>query len=115
MNKDKNIKWVAAKVAPSVKEADYWIDLTEDSKGGVIKYYNGKNWIPMMQTLSTNEIKRMISAAFDKLDMIKVNKQNGKGLSTNDFTNEDRQNLNNAIKAINTLANRIDEIEKLIA
>lgn len=112
---DKNIKWVVTKVAPSVKEADYWVDLTADPKGGVIKYHNGKNWVPMNQTLSTNEIKKMISAAFDKLDMTKVNKQEGKGLSTNDFTNEDKQMLNNAVKAIIALAERVDEIEKLIA
>lgn len=93
MNKDKNIKWVASKVAPSVQEADYWIDLSSDPHGGVIKYPNGKLWVPMIQTLSANAVKKMISAAFDKLDMTKVNKVAGKNLSTNDFTNDYKTKL----------------------
>lgn len=114
MNKDKNIKWVATKIAPSVKEVDYWIDLSADSKGSVIKYHNGKDWVPMNQTLSINEIKKMISAAFDKLDMTKVNKVEGKQLSTNDYTNEDKTKLNNLIEAVATLTNKINEIEQLL-
>lgn len=94
MNKDKNIKWVASKIAPSVKEVDYWIDLSADPRGSVIKYPGKDGWTPFNQTLSENEIKKMISAAFDKLDMIKVGKVNGKQLSTNDFTNADKNKLN---------------------
>lgn len=93
MNKDKNIKWVASKVAPSVQEADYWIDLSADPNGSVIKYPNGKSWMPMIQTLSTTNVKKMVSAAFDKLDMIKVTKEEGKKLSTNDFTNVLKEKL----------------------
>lgn len=93
MNKDKNIKWVASKVAPSVQEADYWIDLSADPNGSVIKYPNGKLWMPMIQTLSATTVKKMVSAAFDKLDMIKVNKEEGKKLSTNDFTNDYKKKL----------------------
>ena len=115
MNKGKNIKWVAATVAPNVKEVDYWIDLSADIKGSVIKYHNGKEWIPMNQTLSVNEIKKMISAAFDKLDMTKVSKVEGKQLSTNDYTNEDKKKLNNLVEAVATLTNRINELEQLIA
>lgn len=115
MNKGKNIKWVAATVAPSVKEVDYWIDLSADIKGSVIKYHNGKEWVPMNQTLSVNEIKKMISAAFDKLDMTKVSKVEGKQLSTNDYNNEDKTKLNNLVEAVATLTNRINELEQHIA
>lgn len=96
---DKNIKWVIAKVAPSVKEADYWVDTKEDPKGGVIKYHNGKNWIPLNQKLSTEEIKKMISAAFDKLDITKVNKTEVEQLNT----------------IVNNLIERVKELEQLIA
>lgn len=96
---DKNIKWVVSKTAPSVKEADYWVDTTTDPKGSVIKYHNGKNWVLLNQTLSTEEIKRMISTAFDKLDITKAT----------------RSELENINKNIKVLAKRITDLEQLIA
>lgn len=97
---DKNIKWVIAKFAPSVKEADYWVDTTEDPKGSVIKYHDGKNWVTLInQQMSNEEIKRMISAAFDKLDITKANK-----------TEVEKLNV-----TINKLTKRINELEQLIA
>lgn len=96
---DKNIKWVIAKVAPSVKEADYWVDTKEDPKGSVIKYHNGKNWVALNQKLSTEEVKKMISAAFDKLDITKANKTEIEHLTT----------------LVNKLTKRVKELEQLIA
>ena len=96
---DKNIKWVVSKTAPSVKEADYWVDTKTDPKGGVIKYHNGSEWTILNQTVSGDEIKKMISAAFDKLDITKANKTE----------------LDNVIKNVNALAKRVKELEQLIA
>ena len=96
---DKNIKWVVSKTAPSVKEADYWVDTKEDPKGGIIKYHNGKNWVLLGQQISNDEIKKMISAAFDKLDITKAN----------------RVEFENVIKNINALTKRVEELEQLIA
>ena len=39
-----NIKWVAHTIAPNPMEIDYWIDLSEDPNGGIIKFYNGQTW-----------------------------------------------------------------------
>ena len=39
-----NIKWVANTIAPNPIEIDYWIDLSEDSNGGIIKYFDGTKW-----------------------------------------------------------------------
>lgn len=39
-----NLKYSAQLIAPNPKEIDYWIDLTEDPNGGIIKYYNGVTW-----------------------------------------------------------------------
>lgn len=33
------------KVSPNPKECKYWIDLTEDPHGGIIKFYDGKAWV----------------------------------------------------------------------
>jgi hypothetical protein len=35
-------------IAPNPKEFDYWVDLTADPKGNVIKYYaGGSKWLPL--------------------------------------------------------------------
>lgn len=43
---------------------------------------------------------KVVKQALDNLDSNKVNKEAGKGLSTNDFTNEDKQNLDDINGAI---------------
>lgn len=35
------------KYAPNHLEYDYWIDLTADPKGSIIKTFNGKVWEPL--------------------------------------------------------------------
>ena len=39
-----NLKYSAQTIAPNPKEIDYWIDLTEDPNGGIIKFWNGEIW-----------------------------------------------------------------------
>lgn len=39
-----NINFKASKNAPNPKEVIYWIDLTADPTGGVIKTFDGKAW-----------------------------------------------------------------------
>lgn len=39
-----NINFKASKNAPNPKEVIYWVDLTEDPTGGVIKSFDGKQW-----------------------------------------------------------------------
>ena len=39
-----SVKYVAQKIAPNYKEFDYWVDLTEDPNGGIIKFWNGNTW-----------------------------------------------------------------------
>ena len=38
-------KTYTGKYAPNHLEFDYWIDLTADAKGSVIKTYNGTGWV----------------------------------------------------------------------
>lgn len=40
----KDIKFLATDVAPNPKEITHWVDLNEDSTGGVIKTFDGKEW-----------------------------------------------------------------------
>ena len=38
------INFIASLYAPNHLETTYWVDLTEDPTGGVIKTYDGKKW-----------------------------------------------------------------------
>lgn len=47
MIKSEKINFLAKKVAPNPYEVTYWIDLTADSNGSIIKTWNGEQWIPI--------------------------------------------------------------------
>lgn len=70
-------------IAPNPKEFDYWVDLTTDPKGNVIKYYAGDSkWLPLNDDTDNDQ-----SARIKALESGKVDKVEGKVLSSNDFTN----------------------------
>jgi hypothetical protein len=70
-------------IAPNPKEFDYWVDLTTDPKGNVIKYYAGDSkWLPLNDDTDNDQ-----SARIKALESGKVDKVEGKELSSNDFTN----------------------------
>lgn len=70
-------------IAPNPKEFDYWVDLAEDPKGNVIKYYaGGSKWLPLNDDTDNDQ-----SARIEALESGKVDKVEGKELSSNDFTN----------------------------
>lgn len=70
-------------IAPNPKEFDYWVDLTADPKGNVIKYYaGGSKWLPLNDDTDNDQ-----SARIAALESGKVDKVEGKELSSNDFTN----------------------------
>lgn len=70
-------------IAPNPKEFDYWVDLTTDPKGNVIKYYAGDSkWLPINDDTDNDQ-----SARIKALELGKVDKVEGKVLSSNDFTN----------------------------
>lgn len=69
-------------VAPNPKEFDYWVDLAADPKGNVIKYYAGSSkWLPLNDDTDNDQ-----SARIKALELGKVDKVEGKELSSNDFT-----------------------------
>lgn len=69
-------------IAPNSKEFDYWVDLTADPKGNVIKYYaGGSKWLPLNDDTDNDQ-----SAKIAALESGKVDKVEGKELSSNDFT-----------------------------
>ena len=69
-------------VAPNPKEFEYWVDLAADPKGNVIKYYAGSSkWLPINDDTDNDQ-----SAKIAALELGKVDKVEGKELSSNDFT-----------------------------
>lgn len=69
-------------IAPNPKEFEYWVDLSADPKGNVIKYYaGGSKWLPLNDDTDNDQ-----SARIKALELGKVDKVEGKGLSSNDFT-----------------------------
>lgn len=69
-------------IAPNPKEFDYWVDLAANPKGNVIKYYAGSSkWLPINDDTDNDQ-----SAKIAALESGKVDKVEGKELSSNDFT-----------------------------
>lgn len=69
-------------IAPNPKEFEYWVDLLADPKGNVIKYYaGGSKWLPLNDDTDNDQ-----SARIAALESGKVDKVEGKELSSNDFT-----------------------------
>lgn len=69
-------------IAPNPKEFDYWVDLAADPKGNVIKYYAGSSkCLPLNDDTDNDQ-----SARIKALELGKVDKVEGKELSSNDFT-----------------------------
>lgn len=69
-------------IAPNPKEFEYWVDLSADPKGNIIKYYaGGSKWLPLNDDTDNDQ-----SARIAALESGKVDKVEGKELSSNDFT-----------------------------
>lgn len=120
-------------IKPNPASVKYWADLASNPNGGDLKYFNGKDWVYVNNTATsdikdlrsdlTSEISRAtgreneIEAKIDALigdapeimdslpeliDVInnhakliegKVDRQPGKGLSTKDYTTEEKNKL----------------------
>lgn len=84
-------------VAPNPKEFEYWVDLSADPKGNVIKYYaGGSKWLPLNDDTDDDQ-----SAKIAALESGKVDKVEGKGLSSNDFTNAYKTKLDGIAEQAN--------------
>lgn len=76
-------------IAPNPKEFEYWVDLSADPKGNVIKYYAGSSkWKPLNDDTDNDQ-----SARIEALESGKVDKVEGKELSSNDFTDAYKSKL----------------------
>lgn len=107
---------IESAIQPDPIQSEMWVDLASDPNGGVIKRFNKTN----------NSWDIVIGGKEDKPLQLniddKVDKEYGKGLSTNDYTNADKQKLSTLcnyddstlIARIQDLENRISVLEGLI-
>jgi hypothetical protein len=54
MIKQENPNFVASFYAPNPMEVTYWIDLSTDANGNVIKGYTGNDWLPVNYFTNTD-------------------------------------------------------------
>lgn len=84
-------------IAPNPKEFEYWVDLSADPKGNVIKYYaGGSKWLPLNDDTDNDQ-----SARIAALELGKVDKVEGKELSSNDFTDAYKTKLGGIAQGAN--------------
>lgn len=82
MTKQENPNFKASRFAPNPQEVAYWIDLTADPNGGIIKTYDGTEWYPINQSevnipvVSEDANGLMSSDMLVKLNGIKDNANN---------------------------------------
>lgn len=105
---------VQSTIAPNPTEVKYWADLSADRNGGLIKVYDGSKWIEsgisreevdkIIENLKkeSDRLSHLIDNAPEELDQLpeliaaintKVDKVEGKGLSTNDYTTAEKTKL----------------------
>ena len=53
------IRFLASTKAPKPEEVEYWIDLNSNPYGGVIKYYNGFDWIKLDHETIAEDYERL--------------------------------------------------------
>lgn len=85
MIKQENPNFVASFYAPNPMEVTYWIDLSTDANGNVIKSYTGNDWLPVNYFTNTDqsvEIKKLKQEIADEVNRAKQAEQK----LTNDLT-----------------------------
>lgn len=81
------MKTIKSNIAPNPLEAQYWIDLSANKYGKVIKWWNGREWASLSGD-NSSDIQNILKAMDNKVDKV-----SDKGLSTNDYTNTDKNKL----------------------
>lgn len=122
MIKQENPNFIASKNAPNPKEVSYWIDLSADSTGNVIKSYSPdlKRWIPLNRDANVDqwthikEIVQSVGLNYDKnSDIISLPNLNGnnyfKGSNIIDAINKGDAAVKTQVDRLDT---KIDDVNE---
>lgn len=78
MIKQESPNFLASVYAPNPMEVTYWIDLSTDANGNVIKSYKGNDWLPVNSFTNTDqsvEIKKLKQEIADEVNRAKQAEQ----------------------------------------
>lgn len=119
---------LASTIQPNPASVKYWADLSSNPNGGDLKYFNGTKWI-LVNNKAIEDISQIKQQIAD-LEQNKEDKVEGKGLSTEDYTTQEKnklaslQNYNDSevrelISALNlrltTLSEDLESLEARVA
>lgn len=82
---------LASTIQPNPASVKYWADLSSNPNGGDLKYFNGTKWI-LVNNKATEDISQIKQQIAD-LEQNKEDKVEGKGLSTEDYTTQEKNKL----------------------
>ncbi len=82
---------LASTIQPNPASVKYWADLSSNPNGGDLKYFNGNTWV-LVNNKATEDISQIKQQIAD-LEQNKEDKVEGKGLSTEDYTTQEKNKL----------------------
>ena len=82
---------LASTIQPNPASVKYWADLSSNPNGGNLKYFNGTKWV-LVNNKDTEDISQIKQQIAD-LEQNKEDKVEGKGLSTEDYTTQEKNKL----------------------
>lgn len=82
---------LASTIQPNPASVKYWADLSSNPNGGDLKYFNGTKWI-LVNNKATEDISQIKQQIAD-LEQNKEDKVEGKRLSTEDYTTQEKNKL----------------------
>lgn len=82
---------LASTIQPNPASVKYWADLSSNPNGGDLKYFNGTKWV-LVNNKDTEDISQIKQQIAD-LEQNKEDKVEGKGLSTEDYTTQEKNKL----------------------
>lgn len=82
---------LASTIQPNPTSVKYWADLSSNANGGDLKYFNGTKWV--LVNNKTTEYISQIKQQIADLEQNKEDKVEGKGLSTEDYTTQEKNKL----------------------
>lgn len=82
---------LASTIQPNPTSVKYWADLSSNANGGDLKYFNGTKWV-LVNNKDIEDISQIKQQIAD-LEQNKEDKVEGKGLSTEDYTTQEKNKL----------------------
>ena len=75
---------LASTIQPNPASVKYWADLSSNPNGGDLKYFNGNTWV-LVNNKATEDVETLKESKVDKVE--------GKQLSTEDYTTTEKSKL----------------------